>query len=124
MQLNGFIKIHRKLIQWGWYQDNVVKGVFLHFLLTARFDKGEWQGRDILPGQVIVGTEQLAKDLGFTRQQIRTAINKLKSTNEITTETTNKFTIVTLVNWEEYQIGEEKINQRNNQQFNQRTTNK
>ncbi|MFR5790585.1 MAG: hypothetical protein ACLUFA_09410 [[Clostridium] leptum] len=37
VQLNGFVKIHRKLVQWGWYTDNVVKGVFLHILLTANF---------------------------------------------------------------------------------------
>ena len=107
-ELNGFIKIHRKLVQWGWYQDNVVKGVFLHLLLTARFYDGKWMGRTIKAGQVVIGTNQMAKELGFSRQQIRTAINKLKSTNEITTETTNKYTIVTLVNWEEYQTTEEK----------------
>ena len=103
-ELNGFIKLHRKLVRWGWYQDNVVKGVFLHLLLTASYKETEWMGRTIAKGQVIVGTQKMAEELGFTRQQIRTAINKLKSTNEITTETTNKYTIVTVVNWEEYQV--------------------
>jgi DNA replication protein DnaD len=106
--LNGFVKIHRKLIQWGWYQDNVVKGVFLHLLLTANFKDAPWQGRIIKKGQVVIGTQKMADELGFTRQQIRTAIKKLKSTNEITTEPTNKNTIVTIVNREDYQSLEEK----------------
>ena len=105
--LNGFVKIHRKLLQWGWYQDNVVKGVFLHLLLTAAFKDSQWMGRTIKRGQVVVGVQKMADELGFTRQQVRTAINKLKSTNEITTETTNKYTIVTVVNWEEYQLFDE-----------------
>lgn len=102
--LNGFVKIHRKMLQWGWYQDSDVKSVFLHLLLTASYKETEWMGKKIHKGQVVVGTEKMAAELGLTRQTVRTAISKLKSTNEITTESTNKFTIVTLVNWEEYQI--------------------
>lgn len=117
--LNGFVKIHRKLIQWGWYQDNVVKGVFLHLLLTANFKDSPWRGRIIKRGQVVIGTIKMAEDLGFTRQQIRTAIDKLKSTNEITTETTNKFTIVTIVNWEDYQVlGDETTSKATNETTN------
>ena len=102
--LNGFVKIHRKLIQWGWYQDNVVKGVFLHLLLTASFKDSPWRGRIIHAGQVVIGSQRMADDLGFTRQQVRTALTKLESTGEITIESTNKYTIVTVVNWEEYQV--------------------
>lgn len=105
--LNGFVKIHRKLIQWGWYQDNVVKGVFLHLLLTASFKDAPWQGRIIKKGQVITSNKRLAEDLGFTTKQVRTALDKLKSTGEIICEGTNKYTLVTVVNWEEYQYLEE-----------------
>lgn len=104
VQLNGFIKIHRKLLQWGWYQDNVVKGVFLHLLLTANFKDMAWQGRTIKRGQVVTSYKHLSEDLGFGVRQIRTALDKLKSTGEVTSETTNKYTIITVVNWEEYQV--------------------
>ena len=105
--LNGFIKIHRKLLEWGWYQDNTVKAVFLHLLLTASFKDCEWMGEKVKKGQVIIGMQKLADDLGFSRQQVRTAINKLKKTNEITTKSTNRYTVVTILNWEEYQDKEE-----------------
>lgn len=72
--LNGFVKIHRKLVGWGWYQDNVVKGVFLHLLLTANFKEMKWQGLIIGKGQLVTNYNRLADDLGFTVQQIRTAI--------------------------------------------------
>ena len=108
VQLNGFVKIHRKLVQWGWYTDNVVKGVFLHILLTANFKPMEWQGRTISPGQLVTSAARIGADLGFTRQQVRTALDKLKSTNEITIEATNKFSVITVVNWDEYQFYSEK----------------
>lgn len=104
--LNGFIKVHRKIIQWGWYQDHVVKDLFLHLLLTASFKESEWMGRTIQKGQVITSNKHLAEELGFSVQQIRTALNKLKSTGEITTQSTNRFTIITIVNWGKYQVFE------------------
>ena len=101
--LNGFIKLFRKFKAWGWYQDYVVKDVFIHLLLSANFVTTSWNGRRLKKGQLVTSTLQLAAELGFSRQQVRTAINKLKSTNEITTESTNKYTIITIVNWRDYQ---------------------
>jgi len=42
-------------------------------------------------------------------QQVRTALDKLKSTQEITIKTTNKYTVVTIANWEDYQSTEENV---------------
>ena len=91
-KLNGYIKLHRKLVDWEWYTDVNVKVVFLHLLLTASFRKTSYQGMEILPGQVIVGTHALAVNTGLSRQQVRTALNKLASTNEITIKSTNTLT--------------------------------
>ena len=106
-ELTGYIKLYRKLTKWGWYQDNVVKSLFLHFLLTASYKDFEWMGKSLKAGQLIAGRKKLAEELGFSERQIRTAMEKLKSTGEVTYETTNKYTIVTVVNWEDYQIFEE-----------------
>ena len=81
-RLNGFVKVHRKLVQWGWYQDYVVKDLFLHLLLTASFRESQWMGRTIEKGQVITSYAHLAEELGFSVKQIRTALNKLKSTGK------------------------------------------
>lgn len=102
-ELNGFILLHRKLKQWGWYKDSVVKDLFLHLLLSASFKDFEWMGRQLKAGQLITGRKRLAEELDFTERQIRTALDKLKSTGEVTIETTNKYTIITVVNWEDYQ---------------------
>ena len=80
-KLNGYIKLHRKLVDWEWYTDVNVKVVFLHLLLTANFKKNVYQGIEVLPGQTIVGTNALAVNTGLSRQQVRTALNKLVLTN-------------------------------------------
>lgn len=104
--LSGFIKLHRKLVAWGWYQDYVVKDVFLHLLLTANYKTTPWKDRVLQEGQVVIGSKALADSLGFTRQQVRTALKKLESTEEIRTESTNRYSIITIVNWRDYQSNE------------------
>lgn len=124
--LNGFVKLHRKMIEWGWYSDHVVKDVFLHILMVAAFKPGQYLGHDIKPGQAVIGLKKLSKELGFSIQQVRTALKKLESTGEITLFSTNKFTIVTVENWTFYQGDDDDSNKRatNEQQTNnKRATN-
>lgn len=104
--LNGFIKLHRKLVAWGWYKDDAVKSVFIHLLLTASFRDTPWRDITLKKGQLVTSYQGLADDIGHSVQEVRTAIKKLKSTGEITTEATSKYTIVTVVNWEDYQLFE------------------
>lgn len=105
-KLNGFIKVHRQMVQWGWYKDPVVKVLFLHLLLTANFKDMEWMGRIIKSGQLVTSNKHLAEELGLSVQQVRTALKKLKKTGEITSVATNKYTVITIVNWGKYQFFE------------------
>lgn len=108
MGLNGFIKIHRQIMEWGWYGDPNTKAVFLHLLLTANFKPGEYKGVPLKPGDAVFGRKSLAKQLGISEQNVRTAINRLKSTNEITIKSTGKFSVATIANWALYQPDDSK----------------
>ena len=100
---NGWIKLHRKIKWWEWYKDNNTKSLFFHLLVEANHNPQKWRGHLIDNGQAVVGRKQLSKDLGISEQSIRTSIKRLKSTSEITIKSTNKFSIITIVNWEQYQ---------------------
>lgn len=104
MNLNGFIKLHRKIMAWEWYNDNVVKAVFLHLLLNAHYEPCTRQNRIILPGQLLVGRRRLAAELNLSEQQVRTALKRLQETGEISCISTNRYTLISLVNWNEYQF--------------------
>ena len=99
----SWIKLFRKFREWGWYRDSHTKDLFLELLLTANFEDKEWNGILIKRGQTVVGRKQLAETLGFTEQNIRTSITKLKSTNEITSKIYSKFSVITINNFEKYQ---------------------
>ena len=122
--MDGWIKIHRKILEWEWYDDINTKVLFWHLLLTANHKDKKWRGQTIKRGQRLTSLEHLAEEVGLTVQQTRTSLNKLKSTNEITIKSTNKFTVVTIEKYSDYQINEKENNKQNNKRNNKRTTNK
>lgn len=61
------------------------------------------------PGQFIFGRKKAAKEIGLSEQQIRTCIDSLKTMENLTIKTTNKFSVVTVVNWASYQSDTNKV---------------
>jgi predicted transcriptional regulator len=100
---NGFIKLYRKMLTWEWYTDSVTKDVFLHLLLTANYEDGRYKGIEVKRGQVMTSVRKLAKELGFSEQNIKTALKHLISTQEITQESTHLYTLITLNNFDAFQ---------------------
>ena len=120
----GWIKLHRRLLAWEWFSDTNTLSVFMYLLLSANHRAGKWRGVDIQRGQHITSTETIAVNTGLSRQKVRTALNKLKSTGEITIQATSKYSLITLVKWDVYQHDIEECNQQDNQQSNQDITSK
>ena len=108
----GFIKLHRRLLEWEWYDDINCYRLFTHLLLTVNYEPRKWHGKTINSGQTVTSRESLALQTGLSEQQVRTALNKLKSTNEITTQSTNNYTVITITNWKIYQEDNQPSNQR------------
>jgi hypothetical protein len=74
----------------------------------------------LLPGQFVFGRKKASEDTGLTEQQIRTALDSLRKKQNLTIKTTNKFSVISIVNWETYQGNDLE----NNQQINQPVTSK
>lgn len=102
--MEGYVKLYRKFAKWGWYQKSEMVHLFIHFLLLANHEDREWQGQPISRGQFITGRNSLSVDTGISPQTIRTCMGRLKSTNEITIKSTNKFSLISIVKWEDYQV--------------------
>lgn len=77
---------------------------------------------DLQPGQIIVGRNKLAEDTGLSVRQIRTSLDMLKKLSLIATKTTNKCTVVSIVNWNTYQNSQPAPDQLIVQQIDQQTT--
>lgn len=110
--MQGFIKLHRGIINWEWYNDHNVSRLFLHILLTVNYKDTRYQGYEIPSGSRVSGLPKLADETGLSVRQVRTALNKLKLTGSLTVKTTPKFSIISITNWDKYQDDDRQLDRR------------
>jgi len=75
--------------------------------LTATYKESSYKGIKLFPGQVIVSTRTLAQATGLSRQNVRTALSNLESSDDIKIVSNGGFSTVTINNWELYQVTEQ-----------------
>lgn len=100
---NGFITLHRKILDWEWYKNTNTKVLFLHLLLNANFQEGSFEGHKILRGQLVTSLPSLSAELGLTIKQIRGSLDHLISTGEVTSTAFPRYRIITVVRYNDYQ---------------------
>jgi hypothetical protein len=109
MTQNGrFIKLWGSIKDWEWADDLEMVGFWVHLLMEANWQDKQWRGITVKRGQLIFGRREWAKKLNVSEQRLRTIIARLKSTSEITIQSTNKYSILTIVKYEKYQSQENK----------------
>jgi len=57
----------------------------------------------VKPGQFIYGRQKAAKETGLPERKIRTCLDQLIKLRNLAIQTTNKYTLITIVNWNDYQ---------------------
>lgn len=103
MSQKAFIKLSRSMLKWQWFAVDGMLNVWIYLLLNARYEDGYVFGVLVKRGQVIAGRKKIAIETGLSERTVRTCLSRLKSTNEIAIETTNRYSIITILKWEEYQ---------------------
>lgn len=120
--MEGYIKLYRELLDWEWFTDANTLKVWIYCLLRARFTDGRYKGTEVPRGSFTTDLQSMADDLNMPIQNLRTAIQHLVQSGEITKKSTNKFTTITVEKYDDYQDEQQTTNKQltNNQQ----TTNK
>ena len=116
MYEEGYIKLHRKLLGWEWYADLPTRVLFLHMLIKANWKDARFKGKEIKRGSFVSSIRKLAEETCLSVQEVRTALEHLKSTHEVTQSSNSKFTVFTVVSYDLYQA--------DNTQTNKQLTNK
>jgi biotin operon repressor len=94
--------------------------LFIHCLIKANWKEKEWMGTTIKRGSFITSGDKLSDQLNLSRKQIITSLKKLKQTGEIITKGHNKYTLVTIIKYDDYQ----KMNKEDGQQRDNKGTTK
>lgn len=98
-----WVKLHDSWLDWEWHTDPNMVSLFFHLLSMASKKDTRFRGCDIKRGQVVVGRKMLSEKTGISEQTVRTCLARLERTGEIMRKSTNKFTIITICNYNIYQ---------------------
>ena len=112
--MSGWIKLHRKITDWEWWDDHNATRLFIYLITKANHKDKSWRGIKIKRGQFISSLDKLVKETGISSQRIRTAIKRLKSTSELTSESTSQYTKFIVNNYDLYQYEQQEDNIHNN----------
>lgn len=124
--MQGWISLHRKLLESKIFQNEKLLKVFIYCLLKASHIEHQQQvGRQVVtikPGQFVFGRKKAAMELNMKESTVRDYMNLLKYDNTIDIKSTNKYSIVTIVNWELYQDTNEKRDNKNDSKDDNKKT--
>ena len=122
--MRGWIALHRQFTQWEWFDKPEMVQLFIYLLISATHEDMQWRGMDIKRGQMITSLDKISVATGLSIRTIRTCLNRLKMTNEITCESTNKNTLITICNYGKYQGVDNERDKHIDTQSDKQTTNK
>lgn len=100
---SGWVKLHRSILDWEWYDDINTFRLFIHCLLRANHADKEWRGKLIKRGSFFTSLESLSAETGLTVRQIRTSLDKLGQTSEVTSSGQARGRMITVLNYDKYQ---------------------
>jgi|GEM_PF-3129951 hypothetical protein len=111
----GWVKLWRKTLESPIWKNPDLMRVWTWCLLKANYtesgDMVRYREVSLRPGQFLTGRHRAARETGLSEQTLRTCLSALESNHQIIRKSTNKYSIITIVNWDTYQGCEAPINQ-------------
>lgn len=101
--MEGWIKLHRSLLEWEWFQETITLHVFIYLLLRATPSETTYKGIFVPRGSLITSVRKIGEDTHIPDKRVRTAIQRLTNSKQITIRATNKFSLISVCNYESYQ---------------------
>lgn len=103
----GFALLHRKIMDVPFYKDPEAAHLWIHLLLRANHeqtvvstDVGNFTCER---GEFITGRNALASETGLSADRVKALLRKFQNLGMITTKSNNRFTVLRVVKYDEYQ---------------------
>ena len=125
MEDTSYIKLFRKILKSPIWDNEKALKVWIWCLLKATHkERDQLVGKQLVhlkKGQFVTGRKSASEELGINDRTIYDYLKLLKKLNMISINSNNKFSVVSVEKWEDYQVEELKINNKpttNEQQIN------
>ena len=103
----GFIKLWRKTLDWGWFDDPPVLCFWIYCLLKASYKPTNYHGIDLEVGEFSASLSRMSEETGLSVDQVRRAIRALTESQEITKRIPNGQHVIKVLKYADYQGIEE-----------------
>jgi hypothetical protein len=108
----GYIKLWRKAFDTGMHRNHKLWALWTWILGNVTHKEIKYmagnQALTLKPGQIVTGRRRLAEELAMSERNIRTCLLQLEKLENLTIKTTNRYSLLTVVNWGFYQSHDEK----------------
>jgi len=126
--MNGYVMFFRSSLNHRYFTNVKLWHFYQYCILKAsRFPTKAMVGHQEIElgvGEFVFGRKQASEETGLSEQEIRTILTTLLRESKITQKSTNKFSIITVINYSSWQTQYQEINQQltskqptNNQQI-------
>lgn len=108
MSNTGYFLVYRKLFDHEIGQNPLAVALWVRLLSDASYEDKDvfWDNKTITikRGQIITSIDKLAKWLCISRRTTKRLLDALQNVQQINIKTTNKYTVISIKNYDKYQI--------------------
>jgi hypothetical protein len=101
--MSGYFLLHKKILNWEWFSDPKSVALWIYILANTNYAESVYRGHTIRRGQAAIGRKRASMVTGLSQQEIRTRLKRFETNKQITTKSTTNFSIVTVLNYDQYQ---------------------
>lgn len=125
---NGWIKLHRKIKNNPIYSNSKAVHIWLECLIRATHEGKKMylkrQKIQLKPGEFVCGWDELGRSASMSGSTARYWIKQFEVEGMVESKSSNKGTVISIKNWEDYQKVESKVEDRKKTDEKQMKTNK
>ena len=123
----GWISIHRKLKESSFYKDSQAVHLWIHLLVSANHKEAQFvKGNkvyDVKRGQLLTGRKLLSADTGINESKLQRLLKVFEKCHMIEQQTNSVNRLISILNYDSYQAGEQQVNSKRTASEQQVNTN-
>ena len=98
-----YVKLDRNLRFWRWFKNPKTVVVWIWLIMSANIEDHDFERETIHRGEIATSRRTISAATGLTENEVRTALDHLKSTGEITSRIRPKYQVITILRYNDYQ---------------------
>lgn len=120
----GFVKDYRSKLGWEWWTDIHTAHLWEYICLRVNYEPSRFRGMEIGRGEMLESIGTMAARTGLTTQNVRTALEHLKRTGEITCKVTRYGLLIKAIKYAFFQGDDAQGNTQTNTEVTSQLTRK